>query len=117
MAITPADHRVYEYLDEVCNLRGLGHQVGLSPGDLNQLDGIADFKKRRAKFILQWHIQWHTKNKGCECNWIALRNALLAPQLVMSCRRLAGKISQNHEISQKAESLPVHKVDPKSGKL
>lgn len=38
MAITPADHKVCKYLDEVCNLRGLGLQLGFPTGDLNQLE-------------------------------------------------------------------------------
>lgn len=89
MQINLENHDVYWYLDMVGNLRGLGLQLEIPTADLNRLDSVDDYKDRSVEFFLRWY------QLGINCNWIALRDALLAPQL--SCNLLAEKISKKIE--------------------
>ena len=77
------------YLGRVRNLRGLGLQLEMSEADLNKLDRIDDYKHQRLKFFTRWY------ELGKNCNWIALRDALLAPQL--NNNLLAEEISKKIE--------------------
>ena len=87
--ISLGDHDVCGYLDRVRNLRGLGLQLEMLTADLDELDSIDGYKNRRLKFFTRWYEL--RKN----CNWIALRDALLAPQL--NNNRLAEEISKKIE--------------------
>ena len=82
----PTYDEVVKILDDVRNLRGLGHQLRFGIGDLNALDEITGYKERRTEFFTRWRELRHT------FSWTELRDALLAPQL--NHKRLADEITK-----------------------
>ena len=101
---------VCKILDGVRNLRGLGLQLQFPQGDLNSLDEM-NFKDRRVHFFTRWRAL------NINCNWAALKEALLTPQI--NCKELANEISKkiqdhSHLIKQESRDSAVSVTSPTS---
>lgn len=74
-------------LDRVENLRGLGVELGLNTGYLNQLDEM-DYKERRIEFCKRLQV--------LDISLKTLEDALRSPPLKLKCVRAADDILELH---------------------